>query len=145
MKMLELEKCTWEPVIIESPFGNEDPIEVQKNIVYVRAAIRLCKARGLAAYASHALYTLPGILDDRVRDERRRGMLAGFAIGALFRKRIFFTDRGISSGMIEGAVQARELGQEIVSDVVPGWTHNTAAPIDVVTFMDKGGLWEVRR
>lgn len=120
-KIIPFDHCTWEPVIIESPYGSDDPIEVLKNETYLRAVLRFCLLRGQAPFASHGLYTLPGVLDDRNGDQRKRGMKAGFAVAELFKKRIFFTQRGISSGMVDGANEARKLNQTIESEIIPNW------------------------
>lgn len=44
-------------VIIESPFAGD----VVRNLRYLRACMRDCLRRGEAPYASHALYTQPGV------------------------------------------------------------------------------------
>lgn len=119
--MKPLEDCEWKPVIVESPYGNDDPIEVMRNEVYCRAAIRDCLKRGEAPFASHGLYPLPGILKDHVHEDRQRGMRAGFAIGELFPTRLFYMDRGLSSGMWEGVIKAKELNQCVSFKRIPGW------------------------
>lgn len=120
-EIIPLYKCQWRPVIIESPYGNEDRIEVMRNEVYCRAAIRDCLQRGEAPFASHGLYPLPGILKDHVAEERQRGMRAGFAIAELFPTRIFYMDRGLSSGMWQGVIKARELNQCVSFRRISGW------------------------
>lgn len=50
-------------VIIESPYAGD----VDRNLEYLRAAMRDCLKRGEAPFASHALYTQPGVLDDGSR------------------------------------------------------------------------------
>lgn len=65
-----------ELVIIESPYaGTRDDIE--SNVEYARAAMHDCLTRGEAPYASHLLYTQPGVLRDEVPEERRLGIEAG--------------------------------------------------------------------
>lgn len=119
--MKPLDECEWKPVIVESPYGNDDPIEVMRNEIYCRAAIRDCLQRGEAPFASHGLYPLPGILKDSVREDQQRGMRAGFAIGELFPTRLFYMDRGLSSGMWEGVIKAKELNQCVSFKRIPGW------------------------
>jgi len=102
-------------VIIESPYAGD----VEGNLTYLRACMRDCLRRGEAPFASHGLYTQPGVLDDNDADERRKGIVAGFIWAGVANKTIVYTDRGISSGMklgIEHAhnwerpVEYRELG-----------------------------------
>ena len=54
-----------ELVVLESPFAGN----VEMNIHYARACMADCLARGEAPFASHLLYTQPGILDDDIPEE----------------------------------------------------------------------------
>jgi len=89
-------------VIIESPYAGD----VERNLRYVRACMADCLARGEAPYASHALYTQPGVLDDGVPEERRLGMRAGFAWREMADATVVYTDIGMSRGMEEGIADA---------------------------------------
>lgn len=100
-------------VVVESPFGHENPVEVQKNIDYARACLADCLERGEAPYASHLLYTQPGILRDEIPEERERGIRAGLAWGDRAHLRAVYVDRGISKGMQLGIDRAVVLGQGI--------------------------------
>lgn len=71
-------------VIVESPFAAESEAGIAENIDYARTCLRDALQRGEAPYASHLLYTQPGVLNDRDPEERRVGMRAGF-----------FVDRGL--------------------------------------------------
>ena len=83
-------------VVIESPFaGNTD-----KNLRYLRAAMADCLKRGEAPFASHALYTQPGVLDDHDPEQRRLGIEAGFKWGYFAEVIAFYVDLGMSPGMI---------------------------------------------
>lgn len=104
-------------VVIESPFAGE----VEKNLAYLRAAMADCLARGEAPYASHALYTQPGVLDDTKPDERELGINAGFRWGEKAALRAFYVDRGWSRGMRAGLVEAERLGQAKEIRSLPGW------------------------
>lgn len=64
-------------VVVESPYAGD----VERNLRYLRAALRDCLLRGEAPYASHAIYTQPGVLDDDIPSERTRGIHAGLAWG----------------------------------------------------------------
>jgi hypothetical protein len=66
---------------------------------YLRACMRWCLLNGYAPFASHGLYTQPGVLRDEVPGERKMGIEAGFAVGKLLPFRFVFTDLGLSPGM----------------------------------------------
>ena len=120
-------------VIIESPFapkgsyahmGVKPNVELARNVAYVRTAMHDCFKRGEIPFASHALYTLPGVLDDTVTEERVMGIQAGFKVCEVFSivatmlpffftfKRVFYIDRGWSGGMKLGLADAREKNQK---------------------------------
>lgn len=79
-------------VIIESPYAGN----VELNLRYLRACIRDSLLRGEAPFASHAIYTQPGVLDD---PEQRLGIEAGFAWWSAVDRIVFCTDLGWSKGM----------------------------------------------
>lgn len=85
-------------VVVESPFAGD----VEANLTYLRACMRDCLMRGEAPFASHALYTQPGVLDDTVAVERIHGINAGHAWMHGAQAVVVYTDRGISSGMEKG-------------------------------------------
>lgn len=93
-------------VIVESPFAGKTEAEVEANVAYARLAMRDCLLRGEAPYASHLLYTQPGVLDDNVSDQRTLGIEAGLAWGARSEATVIYTDRGISRGMQTGVDRA---------------------------------------
>lgn len=92
------------PVILESRYAGD----IIKNIMYARACMRDCLLRGEAPYASHLLYTQPGVLDDSKPDERMLGIEAGLRIGKYFHKTVVYTDLGISNGMEYGIERAKK-------------------------------------
>lgn len=104
-------------VVVESPFSGE----VALNIAYARAALRDCLNRGEAPYASHLLYTQAGVLDDTVPSERLQGMAAGFAWGDMAAATVVYTDRGMSSGMVEGVARATAAGRPVEYRTLEGW------------------------
>lgn len=61
-------------VILESPYVGKTPAERAGNIAYARAAMRDCLLRGESPFASHLLYTQPGVLDDDDAEERAIGI-----------------------------------------------------------------------
>lgn len=97
------------PVILESPFAGD----VERNVKYARACMRDCLLRDEAPFASHLLYTQPGVLDDDIPEERTMGIEAGLIIGSLFSKTVVYTDHGISRGMQYGIDRATQAGREI--------------------------------
>lgn len=93
-------------VIVESPFAGE----VEANKTYARACVHDCLQRGEAPIASHLLYTQPGVLDDTVPEERRRGIEAGLAWLRVADASVVYIDRGISRGMELGIAEAEKAG-----------------------------------
>ena len=96
-------------VVIESPFAGD----VARNLTYLRAAMHDCLHRGEAPYASHGLYTQPGVLDDLKPEERQRGIAAGHAWYDVAQYIVAYTDYDISLGMKIGMAHALTLGKEI--------------------------------
>lgn len=103
--------------MIESPYAGD----IDGNLAYLRAAMADCIARGEAPYASHALYTQPGVLRDEVPGERAKGIEAGFAWGDRADARVVYIDRGMSSGMRAGIERAEAIGQLVEYRTLPGW------------------------
>lgn len=100
-------------VIIESPYAGATPELLDRNIRYLRACLRDSLLRGEAPFASHALYTLPGVLADSLPEERERGILAGFQWREVAALTAVYEDYGITEGMRRGILHARELGHVI--------------------------------
>lgn len=104
-------------VIIESPYAGD----VDRNLAYARAAMADSLRRGEAPFASHLLYTQPGILDDTIPDERQRGIDAGLAWGLVADLTAVYVDLGITSGMTLGIERARRDGRPVEERSLPGW------------------------
>lgn len=104
-------------VILESPYAGDSEVHIR----YARACMGDCLRRGEAPFASHLLYTQPGVLDDRMPDERNMGIAAGLAIGDLFDATVVYTDLGISSGMEMGIERAELVGREVIYRTNPKW------------------------
>lgn len=104
-------------VVIESPYAGD----VERNLRYLRACMADCFDRGEAPYASHALYTQPGVLDDDIPAERQLGIDAGFAWAECAAARVVYTDLGISTGMAWGVRHANTLKQPIEYRTLEGW------------------------
>lgn len=105
-------------VVIKSPYAGD----VERNLKYLRAAMADCLRRGEAPFASHGLYTQPGVLDDTKPEERKLGMEAGFAWAARADAVIVYTDFGHSPGMVDGVLRAMKAGQPIeCRELGPEW------------------------
>jgi len=104
-------------VIIESPFAGD----VNRNLKYLRAAMRDCLLRGESPYASHALYTQAGVLNDELPDERKLGMEAGWRWMSAAEAVVVYTDLGMSRGMKEGIALAEELKKPIEYRSIEAW------------------------
>lgn len=96
-------------VVIESPYAGD----VDANVRYAKECFNDCLKRGEAPYASHLLFTQPGLLDDTVPSERKLGMEAGFAWGDRAHLRAVYTDLGITPGMNKGIERALSIGQRV--------------------------------
>lgn len=84
-----------ELVILESPYAGNIP----RNLTYARWCVKDCLSRRESPIASHLLFTQPGILDDRLPEERQLGIEAGLAWKRVADKQVFYVDYGMSEGM----------------------------------------------
>lgn len=96
-------------VILESPFAGD----IEANLTYARKCMADCFKRGEAPFASHLLYTQPGILDDNIPEERALGIDAGLLWGSCAEKTVVYLDRGVSRGMKYGIKNAKAAGRPI--------------------------------
>lgn len=104
-------------VVIESPYAGN----VDKNLAYLRACMRDCLVNhDEAPFASHGLYTQPGVLDDGVPKERAHGIDAGFAWRAVADATVVYTDLGITNGMRAGIAHAAIASRPIEYRVLGG-------------------------
>src|SRR5438105_4537902 len=95
-------------VIVESPFAGDF-----KNVRYSRECIRDCIDRGESPFASHLLYTQKGILDDKIPDERKRGIAAANGWLEVADYVAVYMDLGVTRGMLIGVVKAARLNKQI--------------------------------
>ena len=107
-------------VILESPYAGD----VARNKAYARAAMRDCLKRGESPFASHLLYTQPGILDDAKPDERELGIMAGLAWGAAASATCAYIDLGVSAGMQKGISAAEAAGRPVEIRSLAGWRED---------------------
>lgn len=94
-------------VLVESPYAGD----IEGNLKYLRACMHDCLLRGEAPYASHALYTQEGVLDDNIPEERAMGIEAGLAWGDVANKTVVYMDKGLSGGMKYGIKRAKNQGR----------------------------------
>ena len=76
-----------------------------------------------APYASHGLYTQPGVLDDRIPVERDRGIVAGFLWREAADATIVYTNLGITTGMAYGIAHAEARGRPIEYRLLDSWAE----------------------
>ena len=106
-------------VQMESPYAGD----VERNLAYARDAMRDCFMRGEAPFASHLLYTQPGVLDDKVPDERSLGIGAGLLWGAHGTLVVIYTDLGISGGMAAAIRRAIQDMRPVEYRQLAAWSH----------------------
>ncbi len=109
-------------VIVESPYAGN----IERNVAYARAAMRDCLLRNEAPFASHLLYTQPGVLNDSIPHERKLGMEAGLVIGKQAAMTVVYTDYGISPGMQYGIERANEENRLVEFRSLEGVSYETA-------------------
>lgn len=110
--------------IVESPFAGD----IAMNERYARACMADSLSRGEAPFASHLLYTQPGVLDDNVSAERQLGMRAGFAWGVHADVVAVYTDLGLSGGMLAGIHRAHARGANVEHRVIgTSWARDENA------------------
>lgn len=121
-------------VIIESPYmGNEDN-STEKHLRYLRACLRDSLLRGEAPFASHSIYTQPGVLDDNIPAEREHGIQAGFAFRSACDATIIYGDLGTRRGMIYGVNHANTL--------ITACRANPDGPQHTIEFRELGPDWD---
>lgn len=95
-------------VIIESPYAGG-----HANVRYSRRCLRDSLNRGESPFASHLLYTQKEVLDDKIPDERRKGIAAAVAWLEVADAVAVYMDMHVTRGMIEGIVKAATHGKTI--------------------------------
>jgi hypothetical protein len=101
-------------VLMESPFRGNNYSSVELNVDYGRLCLHDCLIKGEAPFASHLLYTLPKVLNDKIPQERKMGMEAGWEIGKRADLSAVYVDligdwshfEGIAKGVVR-AIQER--------------------------------------
>lgn len=111
-------------VMIESPYGSDDPNIVTRNLRYARACLRDSLSRGEAPFASHLLYTQ--VLDDRIPEDRLQGIHAAMSWLDSVDIMAVYTDLGLSHGMkyaIEQATNTYGRMIRVEFREIPNWTE----------------------
>jgi len=107
-------------VQVESPYkGNAAEIALYEE--YARAALQDAIHRGEAPFASHLLYTQPGVLRDGIPGERDLGIEAGLVWGLQAEKTVVYEDFGVTEGMRKGIDRAHEQGRPVEFRQIEGW------------------------
>lgn len=114
-------------VVIESPYAGDTPEAIQANVDYGRRCLADSLSRGEAPFASHLLYTQPGVLDDANPGQRSIGIAAGLQWSAASNFTAVYYDRGLSKGMKEGLRNAIRLGLQVELRSLEGRQTLTAA------------------
>lgn len=104
-------------VIIESPYKGD----VELNVRYARAAMHDSFLWGEAPYASHLLYTQPGVLRDNDPEERLLGIEAGLIWGVVAARTVVYCDLGITDGMRMGIERAEREGRQVLFRNIKDW------------------------
>ncbi|MFW9871649.1 MAG: hypothetical protein ACFFG0_01015 [Candidatus Thorarchaeota archaeon] len=90
-------------VVIESPYAGKTDEDILKNEIYGEFAMHDCIVNyNESPYASHLLYTRKYVLRDHIPKERKLGIKAGFYWRNVAQATVFYTDLGITDGMIQG-------------------------------------------
>lgn len=114
-RLMQAPRTTGRLVVLESPYAGA----VRRNVAYARACMADSLDRGEIPFASHLLYTQRGILDDKDPADRALGIAAGLAWGAHAMAAVFYTDLGMSRGMIEAQAHWYRMGKLIVERQLP--------------------------
>lgn len=126
-------------VAIESPYAGD----VRLNVAYARLCMLDSLERGEAPYASHLLFTQPGVLDDTIEGERERGIAAGLQwasdAGAAC---VVYRDLGVSAGMQRGIDRAFAEGRAIEYRELPRAAFT--AMVETVAVAAKADDWRDR-
>jgi hypothetical protein len=120
-------------VIIESPFAHHTAAGRETAAKYLRAAMRECLLQGISPFASHALYTQAGVLDDDDALERNLGIVAGLQWHSAADACFVYMDLGISPGMARGIRNAVALGLPVRYLYLKG-LEGTQLQRDIIAF-----------
>jgi hypothetical protein len=111
------ESTVFRIVVVESPYRGGDA----RCVAYARACVADCLTRGEAPFASHLLYTQPGILNDASPVQRSLGMCAGWAFHWRADAVVVYTDIGESEGVTRGISHAEKACVPIEYRTLEAW------------------------
>lgn len=126
-------------VVVESPYAGATDEEIARNVKYARAAMRDCLMKNEAPYASHLLYTQPGVLRDDNKEERKLGITAGFAWRRAASMTVVYIDHGITKGMRLGIEHAEAMGCPVEYRSLEKLLFDEDTIVDANTIRDKPG------
>lgn len=99
-------------VVIESPYAAKTEDGILLNEAYGELCMHDCLVNfNESPYASHLLYTRPLVLRDEVPEDRKLGIQAGFFWRDVAEKTVFYTDLGMTDGMVEGLEDCKKKGK----------------------------------
>lgn len=104
-------------VILESPYGSDDPAVVAENVKYAQLCAMDCLRRDESPIASHLVFPL--FLDDKKSEDRALGISAGLAWVCVAHAMVVYTDRGISAGMRDAIAYAESITIKVEMRVLP--------------------------
>lgn len=106
-------------VALESPYAGD----VERNTRYARACMADSISRGEAPFAMHLLYTQPGILDDKIPEERVRGIECGLNWAQAADLTAVYADLGVTPGMVLAIEQAKKDMRPVDERSLPAWAN----------------------
>lgn len=113
-------------IVIESPYKGNDPnwADVEFNLAFLRSCMKYVFDQGYTPWAGHGLYTQLGVLNDKIPEERKKGINGHISVGRKLCENgegeiWIFTNLGISDGMIEGGEKAQEAGCAVQNKELP--------------------------
>jgi len=98
-------------VVIESPYAAKTEEGILLNEAYGELCMHDCLVNHHESpYASHLLYTRTLVLRDEVPADRKLGIEAGFYWRNVSEGTVFYTDLGMTDGMILGVEDCKKKG-----------------------------------
>jgi hypothetical protein len=114
-----------ERVIIESPYAAKTEQGININEAYAELAMHDSLVNhDESPYASHLLYTRRFVLRDDIPEDRIKGIRAGFEWREVAEKTVFYTDLGMTDGMIEGLEDCKEKNKSYEIRRLPDYLWN---------------------
>ena len=105
-------------VVLESPYSSPTTQKLIENHNYAKAILNDSIFRGESPFLSHLFYTQ--FLNDKIKDQRKLGMEAGWAVLHKADYVAVYLDLGWTDGMVDGVIEASRLGLKIEKRKI-GW------------------------